>query len=462
MLLVAADMAVTSASFLLAFYLRFHFPLILRWLPPKGGEPDLDKYLKALPVILLAALFSYRGSHLYVPRRAGRFFREVIAVFRANALTLLILLVLNFFFRWPADPSAWSRGAVVIFAGVNFFLVAAERLCVRQILRSVRGRHHNLRHVLIAGAGKLGQSVAERIRRNPWTGLNVVGYVDDDPERQGKTFQERPVLGTIADLDRLTGEKEVDQVFVALPYTELAKVRGILDTVAEHTVDVQVVPDLHFFVTLNPRVGDLDGLPVLSLKESPFGGWPGAAKRALDIGVALVALIPGSVIMATFALLIKRTSRGPVFYKQERMGLDGRVFTILKLRSMRVDAEAESGAVWAKEGDSRRTAVGTLMRKWNIDELPQFWNVLKGDMSVVGPRPERPVFIEEFKKTVPKYMLRHKVKAGITGWAQVNGWRGDTSLEKRIQYDLYYIENWSIWLDLWIILLTPFARKHAY
>lgn len=461
-LLVLTDLAVTALGALLAFYLRFHFSLTLRWLPPHQGVPDFEKYLKALPVILVVALFSYRASHLYVPRRAGRFFREVIAIFRANALTLLTLLVLNFFLRWPADPSSWSRGAVVIFAAVNFFLLTGERLCIRVVLRFVRGRRHNLRHVLVAGAGKLGQALVERIGRNPWTGLNVVGFVDDDPERRDKSFLDRPVLGKIADIDLLIRERNLDQIFIALPFAELAKVRDILDTVAEHTIDVRVVPDLHFFTTLNPRVTELDGLAILDLKESPFVGWHGAAKRVLDVVASIVALLLASPVMLFFAIWVKLTSPGPIFYKQERMGLDGRVFQILKLRSMRVDAESETGPVWARADDPRRTRVGEFMRRWNIDELPQFFNVLKGSMSVVGPRPERPVFIEEFKKTVPKYMLRHKVKAGITGWAQVNGWRGDTSLEKRIQYDVYYIENWSLWFDLWIILLTPFARKHAY
>jgi Undecaprenyl-phosphate glucose phosphotransferase len=224
--------------------------------------------------------------------------------------------------------------------------------------------------------------------------------------------------------------------------------------VGETAADLYIVPDVWELATLNAAVGEFEGMPILSLRASRVSGWGRILKRAMDIVVSAVVLVALSPVLLVTALAVKLTSRGPVIYKQERMGLDGRVFNTLKFRTMRVDAEAETGPRWASEGDTRTTFVGRILRRTSLDELPQFWNVLKGDMSIVGPRPERPVFIEEFKRTVPKYMLRHKMKAGITGWAQVNGWRGSTSLDKRIQYDLYYIENWSIWLDLRIMLAT--------
>ena len=230
-------------------------------------------------------------------------------------------------------------------------------------------------------------------------------------------------------------------------------------------VDIQVIPDIYEFATIRGGIEEFDGLPIISLQDSPLYGWNMVIKRAADIAFSIIAITLTAPLVVLIAITIKLTSHGPVFYRQERMGLDGKIFQMLKFRSMWVDAEKESGAVWAKEDDPRRTWLGAFLRKTSIDELPQFFNVLKGDMSIVGPRPERPVFIEEFRKNIPKYMLRHKMKAGITGWAQVNGWRGDTDLKKRIEYDLYYIENWSFWFDLkimWLTIWKGLVNKNAY
>ena len=260
-------------------------------------------------------------------------------------------------------------------------------------------------------------------------------------------------------------EFKVDQIFIALPLQANDRLEQILENLGEETVDIKVVPDLLHYMNIQSGVEELDGLPIVNLAESPLYGWNVVVKRTSDIILSIFALLITAPFMLLVALLIKAESRGAVFYRQERVGLDRRVFSMLKFRSMKEEAESSTGPVWAKENDERRTRIGEILRKTSLDELPQLFNVLKGEMSLVGPRPERSVFIEDFKHSIPNYMLRLKMKAGLTGWAQVNGWRGNTSLEKRIECDLFYIKNWSLLFDLKIILMTfwrGFINRHAY
>ena len=425
-------------------------------------------YVMVMPLVALVTAISFWYSGLYRARRTGMLLVELGDLVRAVAFVVVVLVVFPFFL--PRDSAAQinpehdnireiSRWVMVAFALSSIVVVATARVLVRKILWELREHGRNLRYVLVVGAGKLGQQVVERIHRNPWTGFSVVGYVDDNPDRQGKMFFDVPVVGTTADLSSVIRENNVDQVFVALPFNEVQKLKPITDMLATEMVELRVVPDLTGLVSLNTQIGDFDGLPVVSIRESPLYGWNCVVKRGFDVVGSVAALAILAIPMMVIAILVKRTGKGPVFYRQERMGLDGRTFEMLKFRTMRVGAESQTGAVWAKRDDPRRTRIGAFLRRTSLDEIPQFLNTLAGHMSIVGPRPERPVFIEEFKKSVPRYMLRHKMKAGITGWAQVNGWRGNTSLEKRIQYDLYYIENWSLWLDIRIMFLTIFSRK---
>ncbi|KKM67385.1 hypothetical protein LCGC14_1471680 [marine sediment metagenome] len=254
-------------------------------------------------------------------------------------------------------------------------------------------------------------------------------------------------------------------VLIALPLSAHEKLKSILDNIADEMVSVMILPDLFEFITLRGGVGEFEGMPIISLRDSPLYGWNRVIKRITDILLSLVIILVTSPLMFVISILIKTMSPGPILYKQDRMGLDGKVFAMLKYRTMGIEAEEETGPMWATENDHRRTLVGTFLRKTSLDELPQFFNVLKGDMSIVGPRPERPHFIQQFRSKIPKYMLRHKMKAGITGWAQVNGWRGNTSLEKRIEYDLYYIENWRFMFDfeiMWRTIWRGFISKNAY
>ena len=281
----------------------------------------------------------------------------------------------------------------------------------------------------------------------------------------GTTKRAPPPFQTLEETTEIASREQIDHLYVALSPEQHLKMIDLLDATARECIDVKVVPDLLQVIALKARLWDLDGVPVIDVNDIPLQGLNSVVKRILDIAISATALIVLAIPLMIIALLVRITSKGPALFRQERMGLDGSRFSIVKFRSMVDDAEKDSGPVWTRQNDSRVTALGKFLRRSNLDELPQLWNVLRGDMSIVGPRPERPHFVEEFKHRIPQYMLRHKVKAGMTGWAQVNGWRGDTALDKRIEYDLYYIENWSVRLDLkiiWLTIVKGFFHKHAY
>jgi len=306
--------------------------------------------------------------------------------------------------------------------------------------------------------------VADRMLQHRELGYQVVGFVDDRAGGDHIGYRGLPLLGTLSDADEIIRRERIDNLYVALPLDEHVKMLGLVEVTNREGVDLHVVPDLLQFIALRARLENLDGVPIISLNDVPLRGFNSILKRIIDIGIAGSVLLAISPLFGLIALLIRRSTNGLVFYKQERMGLDGKAFQVLKFRSMHEGAEDETGPVWARDNDPRCTPVGKWLRRFDLDELPQLWNVVRGDMSIVGPRPERPYFVAQFKHRIPQYMLRHKVKAGITGWAQVNGWRGNTSIEKRIEYDLYYIENWSVGLDLKIMWLTLIRglQKHAY
>jgi len=305
--------------------------------------------------------------------------------------------------------------------------------------------------------------MASYLREKPELGLKVVGFLAGEKEEEGSIIERAPVLGIYESLPEIARSHGIKHVVFALPLDDQSYLKQLIGQIREDLVDIHIVPDFLRFYILNASIEELDGIPVINVSSSPLYGWGRIGKRALDISGSIVAIFLFSPVILALAVAVKMTSKGPVFYRQERMGYDGKRFTILKFRSMVVDAERETGAIWAQKDDPRTTRIGSFMRRWNLDELPQFFNVLRGEMSLVGPRPERPVFIDKFKNDIPRYMLRHKVKTGITGWAQVNGYRGRTSLKKRLEYDLFYIENWSLWFDVKILFLTLVKGfKNAY
>ena len=450
--LFGADLALVVLAWVVAWVLRFE---VLT--PPE--HVSLASYLGFLPFVLAIWGGVLLVSGLYQTRRAQRLPLVVWAVARAVALGLVVSLGALFFYR----EFSFSRLHVVLFAGIASVLLVGLRVGIYAVLR--RGRQHgrNVRRVLIVGAGKAGQRLARAFRHYPWMGFEVIGFLDDRtdvPAEPDALYPETPrpprLLGTIDDVGGvLEREPGIDLVYAALPLSAAAKIEAVAAACARHTANLCLVPDLFgLSLLLNSRVSDVDGLPIIHLiDEAPFDIRQ-VVKRAADLAFSAVALVLLAPLLAVIAAAVKLSSPGPVLYRQRRMGLNGQTFDILKFRSMPTDAEAATGPVWSQRGESRATPVGGLLRRTSLDELPQFWNVLRGDMSVVGPRPERPALIETFRDQIPGYMLRHKTKAGITGWAQVHGWRGDTSLTKRIEYDLFYIQNWSLWLDVKIVFLT--------
>ncbi len=449
---VLVDLVMLAFAFALAYGIRF-FVLEGEVLPPwQDTFTTLGLALVIFPVI-------FDQSRLYATNRARSHGRELFELFKGVVLGTLVLVAVTYFIR-----ERYSRLTVALFAVLAFVLVAGMRMVMRAVLSHARRSGYNLKSILVIGAGSLAAKVVRAVDGHRELGFRVVGLLSRNPIKVGTEIEGAPVVGLIEDSERYLDRHHVDQVVIALPVEEHGLTKRLMEQLALRTVDVKVVPDFSSYVTLYGGIEEFGGLPVVNVQSSPLDGWNPIFKRLFDVLFALVALVLASPVMLVTALLVKLTSRGPIFYGQERMGLDGRTFRILKFRTMRTDAEA-SGAKMASKHDDRRTPIGTFLRRSSIDELPQLFNVLRGDMSLVGPRPERPVFIEAFKKQIPRYHLRHKMKAGITGWAQVNGLRGQTSIEKRIEYDLYYIEHWSLGLDFKILVKTAlggFLSKNAY
>ncbi len=440
-----------TLAFALAYLARFSFPDFF----PFDTRSQLDDTRAFFLVCTILWPICAQLTGLYRSRRTASAADELYRVFRATVATLVLVVLYAYFAR----GERYSRGVLLLFGVFAFVLVGSGRFIFRRVLRALRARGYNLRYVLVVGDGALAERVISIVRDHAELGLRVVGTI-------GKSETARaPRLGEVADVYDVLRQHPVDQVVIALPIDELAELRTLMDRLSLETVDVRIVPDFYQYATLGLSVEEFGGMPMIALQDSPLYGWNSVLKRVFDILISLAALIIFSPLYLGLALLVKVSSPGPVFYLQERMGLDGRVFRMVKFRSMRSDAEADGQAMMASVSDPRKTSIGAFLRQYSLDELPQFFNVIKGDMSVVGPRPERPSFIADFKQKIPKYHLRHKMKAGITGWAQVNGLRGKTSIERRIEFDLYYIEHWSLLLDCKIVARTLFGgflSKNAY
>jgi len=467
---VLSDSMLGMTAFILSYLLRFETGLI----PVPKGTPPLGQYVvNILPFIAALVPLGFQLQGLYRLRRGRSRVDDFFAVFVGSILAVIFVIVGTLYVQtYFATPGARARGAFevsqwvwAIFLVLNVALTYASRELVRDLLERRWRAGIGLKRILIAGSGELGRLVADKILEHRELGYQIVGFVDDRATGDHLGYRGLPLLGTIEEAADISSRESVDHLYVALPPEQHVQMLQLIESTSREFVDVKVVPDLLQVIALRARLEDLDGVPVININDVPLQGFNTIVKRGIDIAISAVALVVLAIPFWLIAALVKATSQGPVFYEQERMGLDGKPFMIYKFRSMYTGAEADTGPVFASEQDPRRTPVGKLLRRSNIDELPQLWNVLKGDMSIVGPRPERPLFVAQFKDKIPSYMLRHKVKAGITGWAQVNGWRGNTSIEKRIEYDLYYIENWSVRLDLkimWLTLLRGFFHKHAY
>jgi len=449
-----ADLVLTVTAWILAHYLRFDSGLFTVDKTP----PTFDLCLQNIPLVLILSAVAYYFTGQFEINRFRRLREDVVSVFLGTALMGLLVVAATFGFHSQYE----SRGAILLFIGLTMVLVLVARRLTWAGVHWLRQQGYNQTQTIIIGTGRTARKTARSLRQTSWLGFKNVGFVEDKPSHWASDLD---ILGGIDDLPMLVEKYQVSHVFICLPMSRYHESRRVFDVLSQTLVDVQLIVDVPALAGVAFTTTHFDGMPMIGLRESPHYGLNIVIKRVMDIVLSLIALIILSPVMILIAILIKLTSPGPIFFVQERCGLNGETFNMLKFRTMRVDAEKETGAVWAIKDDPRKTWLGDFLRKTSLDELPQFINVLLGDMSLVGPRPERPVFISKFVKTIPNYHARHAVKAGITGWAQVNGWRGNTSLRKRIECDLYYITHWTPWLDIRILFLTVwngFVHRNAY
>jgi Undecaprenyl-phosphate glucose phosphotransferase len=440
-LMLAADLVLIAACWAGAYLVRFY-------VVGHGEVPPFSGYALQLVPILVVWGVAFRAFDLYRPQRLTSRLGEWLDIAKASTLGVLVLIaIMTFVFR----GYDYSRVVIAFFWAGSIVTASLARAVFREAMRFARRRGYNQRYALIVGGGEPAAEVLRVVRRRPDVGVQVLGIVGDKQEgaEPGARW-----LGRIEELRAVLDRTPVDMVIVALPGSDHSRLVSVLGEIGDDPVTIHFVPDVFSLASLRGGVEEFESVPFIHLRESPLHGWSSVLKRAFDLVGGALALAVTAPVMLAIAAAVRLTSPGPVFYRQERMGLDGRRFQMLKFRTMGVDAEAGTGPTWAVPDDPRRTRLGAFLRRTSLDELPQLLNVLRGEMSLVGPRPERPSFVAEFRRRVPGYMLRHKVKAGITGWAQINGWRGNTSIEKRIEYDLYYIERWSLGFDLAILART--------
>lgn len=422
---------------------------------------DMDsKYETVLLLGGLLVVVYFPWFRVYRSWRGSPWISHFFILFVAWFSVVVTLIILAFSLK---VSSSYSREWIFLWMIYGAIFMVSSRLMLFGFLRLFRKQGMNSRRVVIVGAGELGVQVAKRIIDSPWTGFEVISFLDDDMGKKGKVIQGVEVKGGVGSIANLSLHSDVDEVWIALPFRAEQRVKEILHELRHSTVNVRFIPNIFELRLINHSLTDIAGIPVVSLTESPMHGMNRFVKSVEDKLLSSLILLLISPILIALAVAVKMSSPGPVFYRQERVSWNGKPFMMLKFRSMPINNEKD-GVKWgSKHKDTTR--VGTFIRKTSLDELPQFINVLKGDMSIVGPRPERTIWVNKFKDEIPDYMQKHLVKAGITGWAQVNGWRGDTDLNKRIEFDLYYIENWSIWFDLKIIFMTVFkglVNKNAY
>ncbi len=456
-LLFLSDLVIIFATWIFAYWLRFYSGLI----PIYYGIAPLKHYLLlVIPVLVVWALV-FKACNLYRPRRISTYYKEVLDIAKACTMSIIILVTATYFFK----KFAFSRLFFLYFWVLSIVALSLSRGIFREALQFFRRSGYNLRHIIIIGDGTLVGEFIERLSRHPEVGLKIIGLISSNTESVGKKVHGNEIIGTYENIASIIEARDVDQVFIGLPFFEIQKVENFLNNIGDKPVSVKIIPDVYHFPPFCNSVEAFEGLPILNIQDTPLYGWDIVIKRLFDILIASFSILITLPLMVVIAVITKLTSLGPVLYRQKRSGLDGKIFEMLKFRTMCVGAEKETGPVWARENDPRRTKFGAFLRRTSLDELPQFFNVLEGDMSVVGPRPERPELIKDFKDSIPRYVLRHKMKAGITGWAQVNGWRGNTSLEERIKHDIYYIENWSTFFDIkivWLTIYNGFTHTNAY
>lgn len=452
------DAAVIAVSYISAWLLKFVSPFF----EDSVRSLSFEWYMLALIPLIPAYLILYYAFGLYTPKRVQGRRLEFSNVVKANTVGMLLFIGILFVVLKEIN---FSRSMLFIFYILNIVLDETVRMVIRYILRKIRKKGLNQKHILLVGYSRAAEEYIDRILQNPQWGYRVRGILDDNV-KAGTTYKGIKVLGRIANLMVILPENRLDEIAITLGLSEYYRLEEIVALCEKSGVHTKFIPDYNNIIPTKPYTEDLLGLPVINIRYVPLTNtFNMVLKRLMDIGGSIFAIILFSPVMLLAAILVKLTSPGPLIYKQERVGLHNRTFLMYKFRSMEVQPKEEEKKAWTVKNDPRVTGIGKFMRRTSIDELPQLFNILKGDMSLVGPRPERPFFVEKFREEIPRYMVKHQVRPGLTGWAQVNGYRGDTSIRKRIDYDLYYIENWTLGLDVKILIMTifkGFINKNAY
>ncbi len=457
-LLVVIDALITASSFMLAYYVKFY---ILNDGPGVGVLPARD-YFELLGFIVPAYMLLYYICGVYAPKRTVRKRFEVYGIIRTNTIGIVALIIVLYMI---VREIHFSRSVMVIFYFLNVFFASVFRVLLRDGLQSIRKKGYNLKHVLLVGYSRAAEEYVDRILDNPQWGYSVYGILDNNiPE--DTDYRKVKVLGGLDQLETILTENKMDEIAITLSLNDYDYLSTIVATCEKSGVHTKFVPDYNSLIPSKPYTEDMLGLPVINIRYVPLNNMGNMfVKRVMDIIGSLFGIIVTSPIMLLSAILVKCSSPGPVIFRQERVGLHNKSFYMYKFRSMEMQSEKSERKAWTTKNDPRVTKIGRILRSTSLDELPQLFNILKGDMSLVGPRPERPHFVDKFKEEIPRYMVKHQVRPGLTGWAQVNGYRGDTSIRKRIEYDLYYIENWTLGMDIKIILMTflkGFINKNAY
>ena len=453
---VFIDLIVTAGAFLLAYWLKFESGLI-----DYDISLPIRSYLRVLYVVVPSYMLLYFAFDLYHSKRASGRKRELFNIVKANTTGLVGIIVVLYIINQPN----YSREMFFLFWVINIMALTGYRNVLRYILKFFRKRGYNLKYVLLVGYSKSAESYINRIRLNPQWGYVVRGILDDNVEA-GTEYKGVKVLGSINNLFVILPENKLDEIAITLSLEEYGRLEEIVNLCEKSGVHTKFIPDYAGVIPSRSYTEDLQGLPVINIRRVPLTNTLYAfMKRIVDIIGSLCGIIIASPLLLAIALAVKFSSKGPIIFSQERVGLHNKTYKMYKFRSMYVQTEEEEQKAWTVKDDPRVTKIGRILRKTSLDELPQLFNILMGQMSLVGPRPERPMFVEKFKEEIPRYMVKHQVRPGLTGWAQVNGLRGDTSIEKRIEYDLYYIENWSMGLDIKIIFMTifkGFINENAY
>lgn len=450
------DGVIIAVSYLIAWYLQFTF-----FVDETTGKLSDKVYLSTMLVIVPGFLLLYWIFQMYTPKRVQGRRLEFSNIMKANMTGLVIFMAASFLIK----QMDFSRQMILNFVGLNVFLETLARNMIRKVLMDMRRSGRNLKHIILVGYSRAAEEYIDRIKQNPQWGYQVQGILDDKV-KVGTTYKGVPILGKNQKLPEILEQNDLDEIAITLGLSEYYKLERVVAQCEKSGVHTKFIPDYNNIIPTKPYTEDLQGLPVINIRHVPLTNtFNNFIKRVMDLAGALCATVLFSPVMLLTAIMIKLTSPGPLIFKQERVGKHNKTFYMYKFRSMEVQKEQDERQAWTVKNDPRVTGIGKFIRKTSIDELPQLFNVLKGEMSLVGPRPERPQFVEKFREEIPRYMIKHQVRPGMTGWAQVNGYRGNTSIRKRIEYDLYYIENWTIGLDIKILFLTifrGFVNKNAY